>query len=159
MVKPASTCCSGASLRWRAAHSPSLFILDIALSDRGCKHIYVAMCDLRGRRITFESLGFQPVFIYSLDWIQGAFTRLGICASYESWARIGDIHCCLSSQFYMRVGSDATSEPPLIHPEEGDGVTQRLLLNIESSQCHVTRVEGKPLRSPTKCMFTYRQAL
>lgn len=94
------------------------------------------MCDSRGRGITFGSLGFQPVFICSLDWIQGAFTSPWICASYESWAEFGDIRCCLSSHFYqryVRVGSDAASKPPLIHPEEGDRVTQSLLLNIQSS--------------------------
>lgn len=36
-------------------------------------------------------------------------------------------------QHYVRVGSDAASKPPVIHPEEGDRVTQSLLLNIQSS--------------------------
>lgn len=50
--------------------------------------------------------------------------------------------------FYQRyggVGSDASSKPPHIHPEEGDRVTQRLLLNTQSSRRHMTRVEGKCL--------------
>lgn len=85
------------------------------------------------------------------------FTSLGICASCESWAEIGHIHCWPSSRFIC--ASDTTGKPPHSHPEEGDRVTQRLLLNIQSSQHHVTRVEGKCLRSTIRWMFIYPQVL
>lgn len=74
----------------------------VALSDRGCEHT-VTMCDSRRRGMTFGSLGFQPVFLYSLDWIQGAFPSPGTCASYESGADMGHIECCLSSHFFICV--------------------------------------------------------